>query len=382
MEKAPTEVPQKNRIEKEGLQKINMARRPTGKLMKAVMQNLSVPILGIDREGKIILCNDKAEELFNIDQKKITGKEIWDVLEITDFTRTFISLVKDSEPSALEQVLPFPGNRIFLVKMQPVKNTDGRIIGAFAQLEDMTAIHKMEKTINDFVATVSHELKTPLTSIKGFVETLLEGALTNPEVTRRFLQVINEETNRMTRLVINLLDLTHAIKNVDNIGRDKLDPINTSRFIKDAASLFAHLALEKGVDFKVSIPNNLPTIRVNGDKIRQVIINLVDNAIKYTSIKKDGEKREVELIAEFDENHIYIFVKDTGVGIPVDEVEKVFDKFYRVKKGPATKLGGTGLGLSITREILSNYGGSIEVESTQGINTTFKVTLPVKNEED
>jgi len=359
-----------------------MARRPTGKLMKTIMQNISSPILGIDREGKIILCNEEAEKLFDIDQKKVIGKKIWDTLEITDFTRTFISLIKDSEPSPLEQVLPFPGNRIFLVKMQPVKNSDGRIIGAVALMEDMTAIHKMEKTINDFVATVSHELKTPLTSIKGFVETLLEGALTNPDVTRRFLQVINEETNRMTRLVINLLDLTHAIKNVDNIGLERIDPINPTRFIKDAANLFAHRALEKGVNFNVSVPDNLPTIRVNGDKMRQVIINMVDNAIKYTSIKKDDEKKEVELIAQSDDEHIYIFVKDTGVGIPEDELEKVFQKFYRVKKGPATELGGTGLGLSITREILSNYGGTIEVESVKGESTTFKVTLPVGNKED
>jgi two-component system phosphate regulon sensor histidine kinase PhoR len=140
-----------------------MARTPTGKISGAVIENLTDAVIGIDKEGRVILFNPQAEILFEKKEKEVQGQKIWDILEISDFTRVFISLVKDSDPSRLEQVLPFPGNRIFLVKMHPVRNSDGRVIGAIAILEDLTTIHKMEKTMNEFVAVVSHELKTPLT---------------------------------------------------------------------------------------------------------------------------------------------------------------------------------------------------------------------------
>lgn len=351
-----------------------MARRPTSKLMNSIMQKMTNAALGIDREGTVIIFNDEAEKLFGSNKEAVIGKKIWDVMEITDFTRTLISMIKDSEPSPMEQIIPFPDNRIFLVKVHPVKNTDGRIIGAAAILEDLTSIHKMEKTINDFVAVVSHELKTPLTSIKGFVETLLEGAVNNPEVTKRFLQVINEETNRMTRLVINLLDLTKAMR--ENGNEEENAPINSAKLIKHVAGLFKHIAEEKGVDLIISVPDVLSSIQVNEDKMRQVIINLIDNAIKYTCIKQTGTKREVEIKASSDKDWLYIEIRDTGVGIPTDEMKNIFKKFYRITNGPASQLGGTGLGLSITREIISSYGGKITVESVPDEGTTFKVAMP------
>ena len=346
-------------------------------MMKSVLENLSHSVVGIDREGKIIIFNQSAEQLFNNTEGKVIGKKIWDIMEINDFTRTFISLVKESEPSTLEQVIPFPDNKIFLVKMFPVRNTDERVIGAIAILEDLTAMHKMEKTINDFVAMVSHELKTPLTSIKGFVETLLEGGLSNPQVTRRFLQVINEETNRMARLVIGLLDLTHIMREDKDV--QELTPVNTTKVVKEAVNLFIHIAEEKRIDLKISIPDNLPSIRANEDKIRQVMINLVDNAIKYTSVKytKTKKQGEVEVRAFPTTKSVHIMIRDTGVGIPKEECPKVFKKFYRVTSGEAAELGGTGLGLSITREIVHSFGGKIELESVSGEGTTFTVILPI-----
>ncbi len=349
-----------------------MARKPTGKISEAIIENLDDAVIGIDKEGKIILFNPQAETLFEKKEEEVQGQKIWDILEISDFTRTFISLVKNSDPTRLEQVLPFPGNRIFLAKMHPVRNTDDRVVGAIAILEDLTTIHKMEKTMNEFVAVVSHELKTPLTSIKGFVETLLEGALSNPEVTRKFLQVINNETNRMTRLVISLLDLTRIMR--ENGHQKATEPINISEVIRDAANLFVHIAEEKGMKLIITVPDSLPGILADRDKIRQVMINLIDNAIKYSSIgKKDCE---IEVKAWNDESYIHIHIRDTGIGIPEDEIDKIFNKFYRVQKGLAVELGGTGLGLSITREILKGYGGTIEVESVQNEYSIFKLKLP------
>lgn len=343
-------------------------------MITTIVSNISDAAIGIDREGRIVICNESAERLFGNTFSEISEKPIWDVLEINDFTRSFISLIKDSDPAPREQVFPFPEDRIFLTKLIPIRAGDNRTVGAVAILEDLTELHKMELTVNEFVSMVSHELKTPLTSIKGFVETLLEGAYSNPDVTKRFLQVINEETNRLTRLVISLLDLTRLLRET---GCDEGSaPVNTSTFIKEAIRLFEPVSQEKGLILSSSIPDNLPMICVNADKLRQVIINLVDNALKYTGVKGAGGK--VGIKAGIDGENLRIDISDTGIGITSDEQQKIFEKFYRVKTGPSGELGGTGLGLSITQEIIQSYGGEISVSSVLGEGSTFTFTIPFK----
>lgn len=343
-------------------------------MIHAIIDHLSDAAIGIDKEGKVALFNEPAKSLFFAESGNPMGKKIWDAMEINDFTRAFVSLVKDSEPSPLEQILPFPNNRVFLVKMIPVRGSDDRVVGAVAILEDLTEIQRIELTMNEFVAMVSHELRIPLTSIKGFVETLLEGAYSNPEVTRKFLQVINEETNRMTRLVISLLDLTRIVRKDGEA--EEFQPINTSLFISSAVKLFEPLAQEKKIALTWDVPENLPTIHVNTDKLRQVIINLVDNAIKYTGLKVFGGSVKVAACA--DGGAVRVDVVDSGIGIAPDEQEKIFEKFYRVTQGPAAQLGGTGLGLSITREIVNAHGGKITVASIPGEGSTFSFTIPIR----
>jgi len=350
-----------------------MARRPVRKLLDAIIKNFREAAIGIDKDGKVIVLNPPAMAFFKDPEGEPVGKKIWDVIEINDFVRSFVSLVKDSDPMPLEQILPFPENKICIVKMIPVAGKDNRILGAVAILEDVTDIQRMEQTVNDFVAKVSHELKTPLTSIKGFVETLLEGALSNPEITRRFLQVINEETNRLTRLVINLLDLSRAVQ--ENGVYHSKTPINTSLFIKEAVKLFEPIAREKNLTLCCKIQDNLPPINANPDRLRQVIINLVDNAIKYTGVQGSGGS--VEITASLKDSFLEVSIADSGVGIPYDEQEKVFEKFYRVIEGPAAQLGGTGLGLAITKEIVETHGGEIKVESTPEKGSRFYFTIPI-----
>ncbi|MFP4497269.1 MAG: sensor histidine kinase [Vulcanimicrobiota bacterium] len=353
-----------------------MARRPKGRILQSIAANINDAAIGIDRDGKIVIFNEAAEKLFQKDSDDIIGKKIWDEMEINNFTRSFIAIVKESDPTPLEQLIPFPDNRVFNIKMIPVRGNDNRIVGAIAILKDLTEIQKMELTVNEFVEMVSHELKTPLTSIKGFVETLLEGALDNPEVTRRFLQVINEETNRLTRLVIGLSDLTRATR--QNSEDHAMSPVNTSKFITGVVRLFEQLAHEKQVELNINIQEELPTIYVDEDKIRQVIINLIDNALKYTAIKGPGNF--VEVNARATDNFVQVQVKDTGVGIPTDEKDRIFEKFYRVNKGKAAQLGGTGLGLSITREIIETHGGRITVESQENKGSVFSFNIPIHEE--
>ncbi len=353
-----------------------MARRSAGKILNSIISDIREGAVGIDREGRILVINPVAAEVLCSDIPDPVGREIWDVTNISDLLRPLASMIKDSDPQPLEQILPFPKNRIFMVKISPVYGSDERIVGAVALMQDITEIDRMEQTVNEFVATLSHELKTPLTSIKGFVETLLEGAMKNPEVTRRFLQVINEETNRLTRLVINLLDLSRVTKS--NGAGPEYSPVNTSLFIREAVKFFEPVAREKSLELEYDIPDNLPSINANRDRLRQVLINLVDNAIKYTGVKDSGGKVRVE--AETRENDLIVRIIDTGVGIPAGELEKVFEKFYRVTEGPASQLGGTGLGLSITREIIENHGGSISVRNNKDSGSTFEFRIPVNRE--
>lgn len=355
-----------------------MSRKPTGKMMAAIVCNLPDAAFGIDREGRILIFNQAAGRLFNIDPIEVEGRKIWDVLDIDDLTRTIAIMVKDQNAAPLEQIFPMKQNRVFQAKIIPVRDNDGRVVGAVAILQDLTEIHKMEVTVNEFVTMVSHELKTPLTSIKGFVETLLEGALNNTEVTRRFLQVINEETNRMVRLVISLLDLTHAMRGDSEMK--KIRPVDTSQFIMEAVKLFEPVADEKGIKITAVVPDNLPTILVNPDKLRQVVINLVDNAIKYTGIK--GAGGTVEVRAGVVNNFLKVDVIDSGIGIPPGEKDKIFEKFYRVTDGPASQLGGTGLGLSITREIIKDHGGEVTVKSRLGEGSEFSFTIPIPEKQE
>jgi two-component system, OmpR family, phosphate regulon sensor histidine kinase PhoR len=354
-----------------------MARRPVGQMMTAVVENSNDAALGIDKEGKILFFNQQASDLFEGLKGDPVGKKIWDVMEINDFVREFSRMIKESEPVLREQVIPLYGKKILLVRMFPVKGSDNRNFGAVAILRDMTDMHKMEAKISEFVTRISHELKTPLTAIKGFVETLLEGTFSNPDVTRRFLQVINEETNRLTRLVINLLDMTRASQM--GSAQEVVEPVNTGDFIKGMVKLFYPIAREKNLDLVLSVPDRLPAIYINPDKFRQVIINLVDNAIKFTGIKGPGGRVEVK--AQADGNLLHVSVIDTGIGIEPEEHAKIFEKFYRVTTGPSSQLGGTGLGLSITKEILKSYEGTISVKSEPGNGAVFKFSLPLTRQE-
>jgi two-component system, OmpR family, phosphate regulon sensor histidine kinase PhoR len=341
-------------------------------MIKAVVENIHDAALGIDKEGKILFYNQQAVNLFEEFKSDPTGKKIWDIMEINDFVREFSKMIKDSEPVPREQVIPLYGKKILLVKMLPVKGSDNRTFGAVAVLRDLTEIRRMEATVSEFVTRVSHELKTPLTSIKGFVETLLEGTFNNPEVTRRFLQVINEETNRLTRLVISLLDMTRT----SHVGstQETIEPVNTGEFIRGMVNLFNPVAREKGLEMVVSIPDNLPAIHINPDKFRQILINLVDNALKFTGVKGPGGK--VEVMAQAEGDRLQVNVIDTGIGIESEELDKIFEKFYRVTSGPSSQLGGTGLGLSITREIIKAYNGEICVSSEPEKGSNFRFTLP------
>ena len=348
-----------------------MARRVRGQLLDALLESLPDACLGVDRSGRVRFVNHKALKLLaSSPQAEWVDQSIWDVLPTSDFLKLLGQTVKSSVDTAVEQVVLVPPQSLCLCQLSPVHNEENRLQGWVAYLRDMTPVQQIEKGLDDLLRDVNQQLRTPITAIKGYVETLLEGAYQSPEVTKRFLQVINEETNRVTRLVLSLEEAANPnAKPADPVQMD-LTPM-----LRRAATMFEGVAREKNLALAFDLPERLPEVEVREDELHKVVVNLLDNAIKCTGLKGHGQ---VKLQAEARRAGLEIHVSDNGVGISEHELHKIFEKFYRVQDGPAAELGGTGLGLAVSRQIVEEHGGQLEVRSEVGKGSTFTVRLPFK----
>ncbi|MDD5255578.1 MAG: ATP-binding protein, partial [Candidatus Omnitrophica bacterium] len=260
----------------------------------------------------------------------------------------------------------WPVQGVFEISVAPLFAKD-KISGCLAVIHDITEIKKLEAMRRDFVANVSHELKTPLTSVKGFVETLLEGALSDKENSRHFLEIIREHTNRLDNLINDLLNLSYLESNTVELRKSGL-------MIRDLAeevlSGFGSQLKKKPLKAKNEIPAGL-IVSADKENLEQVLTNLIDNAIKFN-------RPQGSLVIRADDLGIAvkIAVEDTGSGIPAKDLPRIFERFYRVDKARSRELGGTGLGLSIVKHIVELHGGSVGAESTEGLGSKFWFTLP------
>ena len=344
-----------------------MARRVRGQLIEALLDGLPEACLGIDRSGRIRFINRPARQLLGVSED-VLEQELWDALPLTDFSRLLGTSIKASVPQPVEQVVVFPPDRAFVLQLVPVDNDEGRLQGWVALLRDMSAVKKLEQGLEQLVTDVNQQLKKPVTAIKGFVETLLEGAYTNAEVTKRFLQVINEETNRLARLIVTLEEAS-----AQKAPEAKPVPTDLVPLLRSCVAMFSQVAAEKNLKLETDLPANLPPVQLVSDDFRRAVINLLDNAIKVTGLKGSGK---VVLSAGPRRNYVEIHVADTGVGIDPEELDSIFERFTRVKHGPAAELGGTGLGLSVARDVVQRFGGTLTVKSEVGSGSTFTIQLP------
>lgn len=293
---------------------------------------------------------------------------VWDVIPVSDFLKLLGQAIKSSQESLLEQVVLLPPQSLFVAQLSPVHSEDGRLQGWVAFLRDMAPVQQIEQNLDELLRDVNQQLRTPLTAIKGFVETLLEGAYQNPEVTRRFLQVINEETNRLARIVVSLEEASSPQAAPETPQEADLAPL-----LRRAATMFEGIAREKNLQLICDLPDRLPEVAIRPDEIHKAVVNLLDNAIKCTGLKGHGK---VTLEAEARRTGLEIRVVDTGVGVPEAEQEKIFERFYRVESGPAAELGGTGLGLAVARKVAEEHHGVLELKSVPGQGSTFTLRLP------
>ncbi len=245
---------------------------------------------------------------------------------------------------------------------------DAKAVGAVALVEDITELRRLEQVRTDFAANISHELKTPLTSIKGFVETLENGAIDNPEMAHKFLRIIMLEADRLTRLINDILSITKLESGKDEVPSKR---IRIDEMACDIADMLSIQAAEKEVTIHAPENNDPSYIMGNPDRVEQMLINLIENAIKYN--KPGGE---VTVTVSNTQDTVNLSISDTGIGIPEESLPRLFERFYRVDKGRSRNMGGTGLGLAIVKHLVRTMDGLIEVHSKFGEGTEFLITLP------
>ncbi|EIA7411722.1 PAS domain-containing protein [Listeria monocytogenes] len=337
--------------------------------LNAIVQNLVSGVMLINVDKQVIMTNRTMYQILG--ETEITGKPFYEVIKSFALSQLIEATFETKTIQQKEIILYFPREMILDASVSPILGENGEITGIILLLHDITQIRHLENVRSEFVTNVSHELKTPVTALKGFAETLLDGAMYDEMLLKKFLTIIKEESDRLHRLIMDILALSRIEQNPvpENVELVEVDEV-----IEQSARTIFEMATEKNI--QVIIPEKtIPsvTIETDRDKLQQILINLLSNAINYTPV--DG-KVEVKLIEQ--EAEIIIEVTDNGIGIPAKDIDRVFERFYRVDKARSRHSGGTGLGLSIVKHLVENCGGRIEVESQEEVGSTFRVTLPKK----
>ncbi|MBN2420365.1 MAG: PAS domain S-box protein [Deltaproteobacteria bacterium] len=339
--------------------------------IEVILASMDEGIIAIDNRENIINLNRAAEEIFGTSNREAQGRSVQEAVRNRSFHDFIADVISGSDPVEKEITL-FPGDEKYVsghgTKMV---DGDGRQIGALIVLNDITRVKKLENIRRDFVANVSHEIKTPITAIKGFVETLREGDVSNEEDRRRFLSIISNHVNRLEAVINDLLKLSRIEK--DSESEDiEFDNEKIINVLKTAIEICNPAADEKNISIKLECDESVEA-KVNSSLLEQAIVNLLDNAIKYSENSKKVFIRSV-----MDKNNVEIAVTDEGKGIEKEHLPRLFERFYRVDKARSRKLGGTGLGLAIVKHIVQAHSGTISVDSTPLKGSTFKMILPRK----
>ncbi|GAE87117.1 sensor histidine kinase [Acetivibrio straminisolvens] len=321
----------------------------------------------MDNNNKVILINPAASGVFNLDaDAKVVGDDIKHHIRNNQINLLLREAIEKNKPLESEVIID---DRVLLVSTSPIrpKNSDLDNSGGIVFIQDITKVRKLEQLRTEFVSNVTHELKTPITSIRGFIETLKNGSINNPVVATRFLEIIDIEAERLHELINDILLLSEIETKMKDTNLESFD---LKIMVDDVFKVMENIAKEKSISLINEVKDEI-FMKANINRMKQLVMNLVDNGIKYNrqngTVLVDGHREEGKVV---------ISVKDTGIGIPQAHIPRIFERFYRVDRGRSRGMGGTGLGLSIVKHIVNLYNGDIKVNSIVGEGTEFIIKIP------
>ena len=339
--------------------------------LEAVLSSMIEGVMAVDREEYLISINQAAAKMFGSNSTEMLGRSIQEVIRNSDLQRFISDALASGKPSEGDIILYGKQERILYVHSNPLKDVNDERVGTLIVINDVTKLRHLENVRKDFAANVSHELKTPLTAIKGFVETLQHGKVEDTEQIEHFLSIVAKHVNRLAAIIDDLMQLSKVEQEAE---RDQvaMRPGRLAQTILDAMAVCAPQAEKKQVQVQLQ-PGPDITVLMDATLLEQAFVNLIDNAIKFSPA---GET--VHIATEQTQAEIIVRFKDHGVGIAKSHLPRLFERFYRVDKARSRKLGGTGLGLAIVKHIVQAHQGRIEVDSTPGQGTIFTIHLPRK----
>ncbi|MFB9278017.1 two-component system histidine kinase PnpS [Cohnella cellulosilytica] len=348
--------------------------RGNGTRLQSVLDNMPSGVVMIAPDGKITLYNREAEQFLGSSTRERVGRSFAEIRQHYEL----IHLIKEvlEQPASVHEELTvyYPEERLLEIHIVPMTMNGDDERGLLLVLQDVTAIRRLERMRSEFVANVSHELKTPVAAVKGFAETLLAGAVNDEETARSFLTIIQDESDRLNRLIGDILELS---KIESRRAPLQFSPIDLPAFLGRMAELLSPEAAKKSIELDVRSEEGL-FLEADEDRLGQIVMNLMQNGINYTpeggKVKVRAEIAEAE---DGEEEWVRITVSDTGIGIPKKDIPRIFERFYRVDKARSRSSGGTGLGLSIVKHLTELHHGTIRVESTVGAGSKFILELPL-----
>ena len=333
---------------------------------QALFNSMSEGVVVLDFAGRIRIANNAASDLFKVDGA-LSGKTVLEAFRVKELDEVVDRLHAERQVLNVEFILPGVPQRIVELNASAVLGQTGRHLGAILVFRDLTRLKALENTRREFVGNVSHELRTPLSLIKGYVETLIDGAKDDPEVAMNFLQTIDKNTDRLTYLIEDLLTISQLESGQIILNRQ---PTNLRQVINDVLADLKPKAEERNVQLRNTVAEDI-SANADAGRLGQVLFNLVDNAIKYG--RKDGH---INVAVTSTPDEIVVCVQDDGPGIPPEARERVFERFFRLDKARSREQGGTGLGLSIVKHIIQSHGGRVWLESEMGTGSKFYFSLP------
>ena len=337
--------------------------------LETILKYMADGLLAVDLNGAIIHINPAATQMLDLLPEDIVDFDYDQIMAKCGKHLTMETLLEGSKSGGAQETFDFKGS-VFAMRYDRFKDENGQDKGVIIVIQDITERQKLENMQTDFVANVSHELKTPLTTIKSYTETLLDGAMEDPEITASFLGIVDTEADRMNRLVKDLLQLSRLDHQRERWSMKETNLVN---ILNTAIPKVALTARQKEQHLNVLYDEEaVIPVNVDRDRIEQVVLNVLSNAIKYTN---EGGRIDIDVLESG--NYVKVIVSDNGIGISEADIPRVFERFYRVDKARSRAMGGTGLGLPISKQIVEEHHGTLTIESQEGKGTNVTMTLPL-----